>query len=42
MNLARSLCPEPYVDRAGRVVGNLTAMRDLVVGRLDPQRILEL
>ena len=42
MNLARSLRPEPYVDRAGRVVGNLTAMRDLVVGRLDPQRILEL
>ncbi len=42
MNLARSLRPEPYVDRAGRVVGNLTAMRDLVIGRLDPQRILEL
>ena len=42
MNLARSLNPEPYVDRAGRVVGNLTAMRDLVSGRLDPQRILEL
>jgi GT2 family glycosyltransferase len=42
MNLARSLMPEPYVDRAGRVVGNFTAMRDLVAGRLDPQRILEL
>lgn len=42
MNLARSLRPEPYVDRAGRVVGNLTAMRDLMIGRLDPQRILEL
>lgn len=42
MNLVRSLSPEPYVDRAGRVIGNLTAMRDLVIGRLDPQRILEL
>jgi GT2 family glycosyltransferase len=42
MNLARSLNPEPYVDRAGRFAGNLKAMRDLVTGRLDPQRILEL
>jgi GT2 family glycosyltransferase len=42
MNLARALHPEPYVDRAGRVVGNLKAVRDLITGRLDPQRILEL
>ena len=42
MNLARSLNPEPYVDRAGRFAGNLKAMRDLMTGRLDPQRILEL
>jgi GT2 family glycosyltransferase len=42
MNLARSLNPEPYVDRAGRFAGNLKAMRDLLSGRLDPQRILEL
>jgi GT2 family glycosyltransferase len=42
MNLARSFNPEPYVDRAGRFTGNLKAMRDLVTGRLDPQRILEL
>lgn len=42
MNLMRSLNPEPYVDRAGRVAGNLKAMRDLFTGRLDPQRILEL
>lgn len=42
MNLVRSLRPEPYVDRAGRLRGNLKAFRDLVVGRLDPQRILEL
>lgn len=42
MNLVRSLNPEPYVDRAGRVVGNFRAMRDLLAGRLDPERILEL
>ena len=42
MNLARALRPEPYVDRAGRLKGNLKAVRDLVAGRLHPQRILEL
>ena len=42
MNLARSLRPEPYIDRAGRLKGNLKAFRDLVAGRLDPQRILDL
>lgn len=42
MNLARSLRPEPYVDRPGRVAGNLKALGDLLMGRLDPQRILEL
>lgn len=42
MNLARSFRPEPYIDRAGRLKGNLKAFRDLVAGRLDPQRILDL
>lgn len=42
MNLARSLRPEPYIDRPGRLKGNLKAFRDLVAGRLDPQRITEL
>jgi GT2 family glycosyltransferase len=41
-NLARSLLPEPYIDRAGRVSGNLKAFGDLIVGRLDPGRVLEL
>jgi GT2 family glycosyltransferase len=41
-NLVRSLRPEPYIDRLGRVLGNLKALRDLATGRLDPQRILEL
>lgn len=41
-NVARSIRPEPYVDRRGRVRGNLLAMRDLVTGRMAPERILEL
>lgn len=41
-NCLRSLRPEPYVDRVGRVRGNLKALSDLVAGRLDPERILEL
>ena len=41
-NLARALIPEPYIDRAGRVSGNLKAFGDLIAGRLDPQRVLEL
>lgn len=41
-NLLRSLKPEPYVDRLGRVAGNLRAVKDLLAGRLAPERILEL
>ncbi len=41
-NLTKSLQPEPLVDRRGRLVGNLLAIRDLILGRLDPRRILEL
>lgn len=41
-NLLRSLKPEPYVDRWGRVVGNLRAFKDLLAGRLAPERILDL
>ncbi len=41
-NFARSLRPEPYVDRLGRAAGNLKALRDLLTGRLAPERILEL
>ena len=39
-NLARSVRPEPYVDRAGRCLGNVRAALDLMTGRLDPARIL--
>lgn len=41
-NLVRSLHPEPYIDRAGRTIGNIKAVKDLVMGRLDPERIMEL
>jgi GT2 family glycosyltransferase len=42
MNIARSVRPEPYVDRQGRLKGNLIAFGDLVRGRMKPERILEL
>jgi GT2 family glycosyltransferase len=41
-NCLRSFRPEPYIDRLGRLVGNGRAFRDLIFGRLDPERILEL
>jgi hypothetical protein len=41
-NCFRSLSPEPWVDRRGRLRGNLVAAGDLIVGRLAPKRILEL
>jgi hypothetical protein len=41
-NLLRSFRPEPYIDRRGRLAGNLLALIDLPRGRLDPRRVLEL
>ena len=38
-NLFRSLRPEPYVDRRGRLRGNLLAFGDLLRGRMHPSRI---
>lgn len=42
MNVARSLRPEPHIDRRGRVAGNISALADLVCGRLHPTRIVRL
>jgi GT2 family glycosyltransferase len=39
-NLLRSVRGDAYVDRPGRVKGNLSALYDLVRGRLHPTRIL--
>lgn len=41
-NLARSLRPEPWVDRRGRLKGNMMAVSDLLKGKLHPQRITAL
>ena len=41
-NVAKSLSPEPWVDRRGRLFGNALGFADLIRGRLDPQRILKL
>ncbi len=40
INLMRSIAPESYIDRRGRLQGNLLAVLDLLRGRLDPERIL--
>lgn len=41
-NLVGSLLPQGFIDRRGRLKGNLLALWDLVRGRLDPRRILSL
>ncbi len=41
-NAVRSLHPEPWVDRRGRLEGNARALLDLALGRIDPARITNL
>lgn len=41
-NLAKTAKPESWVDRRGRLKGNLRAIADLMRGRLAPQNILTL
>lgn len=41
-NLARSPRPEPWVDRKGRLSGNVRALAELAVGRLEPARIYDI
>lgn len=41
-NLGKVLTPEPWVDRSGRALGNLLAIRDLIQGRITPQKAAEL
>ena len=41
MNATRSIWPEAYVDRRGRLRGNFLAVKDLLAGRLAPERILD-
>lgn len=37
-NLVRTLSPEPYIDRRGRLAGNIIAALDVLRGRLTPER----
>jgi glycosyltransferase involved in cell wall biosynthesis len=39
-NMGRFIAPEPYVDRKGRLKGNLLALRDAITGKLAPERAL--
>ena len=41
-NHAKTLAPEPYVDRRGRVKGNWLAIRDVLSGNIEPGRIASL
>lgn len=41
-NFSKLVRQEPWVDRRGRARGNALAFLDLLCGRLDPKRILEL
>ena len=36
---SRTPFPEPHIDRAGRLAGNLRAMADMAIGRMDPRKI---
>jgi GT2 family glycosyltransferase len=42
INAVRSFRPEPFVDRRGRLLGNMVALGDLVRGRIAPERAVEL
>jgi GT2 family glycosyltransferase len=41
INAVRAMFPEPNVDRAGRLRGNIAALTDLLRGRCHPRRMLE-
>lgn len=41
-NLLHVVRPEPWVDRRGRLRGNMLALADLARGRCDPRRIISL
>ena len=41
-NMAYALFPEPHIDRAGRLRGNLLGLWDIVTGRWRPERAAEL
>jgi GT2 family glycosyltransferase len=41
-NLARSFWPEPWIDRRGRLQGNVLAACHLMMGRIEPEYVLKI
>jgi GT2 family glycosyltransferase len=41
-NIVKSLVPEPYIDRRGRLRGNLLGLAHILQGRLDPTQVLQI
>ena len=41
-NLVHLVSPEPFIDRAGRLWGNLLAIGDVLCGRIRPERVINL
>jgi GT2 family glycosyltransferase len=41
-NLLKAPRPEPFIDRSGRLSGNMRALGDLLTGRLKPERAAQL
>jgi len=37
-NVVGAVRPEPFIDRRGRLRGNLRGLADVLRGRLDPER----
>ena len=37
-NVAGAVRPEPFIDRRGRLRGNVRGLADVLRGRLDPER----
>jgi hypothetical protein len=40
-NTVKSFAAEPWIDRRGRLIGNITGLWDIVRGRAHPARIME-
>ncbi|MET3528610.1 glycosyltransferase family 2 protein [Phenylobacterium koreense] len=41
-NFIKSFQPEPYIDRKGRLAGNMMALRDAALGKVDPRRVIDI
>jgi len=41
-NAIKSLAPESYIDRRGRLAGNLIGLADILRGAPDPMKVLSL